>query len=137
MTNDAQKWYIAAAEQGDYYAMFRLATAGSDLCKAMGNCPKGTKEPGEWLKKLWATAEPLANDGDAEAMMIMYNAKADLEWLEKSADAGYAPAQWLLANRYLEGKGSFFPPWNRSEKVEELPKSSAEGDMPRLYRRVA
>ena len=27
MTSEAQKWYIAAAEQGDYYAMFRLSDA--------------------------------------------------------------------------------------------------------------
>ncbi|WP_241077654.1 tetratricopeptide repeat protein [Phytopseudomonas seleniipraecipitans] len=127
MTNDAQKWYIAAAEQGDYYAMFRLSDTDTDLCTAMNNCPPGTKSDEGWTRLLWETAEPLAEKGDGEAMMIMYNSTGDLKWLERSANAGYARAQWFLANQYLEGEGFFFPPWNRSKKTEELLKRSAEG----------
>jgi hypothetical protein len=32
-----------------------------------------------------------------------------------------------LATQYKQGEGFFFPPWNRSKKVEELLKKSAEG----------
>jgi hypothetical protein len=127
MTNEAQKWYIAAAEQGDYYAMFRLSDTDTDLCTAMKNCPPGARSDEDWTRLLWKTAESLAEKGDGEAMMIMYNSTGDLDWLEQSASAGYARAQWFLANQYLEGEGFFFPPWNRSKKVEELLKKSAEG----------
>ncbi|MGL4316367.1 MAG: tetratricopeptide repeat protein [Pseudomonas sp.] len=127
MTPEAQKWYMAAAEQGDYYAMFRLSDTGTDLCAAMNNCPSGSRSDEDWTRLLWKTAEPLAEKGDGEAMMIMYNSTGDLTWLERSASAGYAKAQWLLASRYREGEGFFFPPWKRSERVEELMKKSAEG----------
>lgn len=128
MTTEAQKWYIAAAEQGDYYAMFRLSDTDTDLCNAMKNCPPGSRSDKDWTRLLWETAEPLAEKGDGEAMMIMYNSTGDLEWLEKSAAAGYAKAQWLLANRYKEGHGFFFPPWKRSEQIEELLRKSSEGN---------
>jgi uncharacterized protein len=131
ITKEAYKWYVAAANQGDYYAMFQLATSGSDLCSVIGNCPVGVREPGDWLKMLWATARPLAEQGDSEAMSIMYNATAELEWLEKSAEAGYANAQWLLANRYQEGEGFFILPWKRQEAVEKWFKASAEGGFPK------
>ena len=85
MTTEAQKWYIAAAEQGDYYAMFRLSDTDTDLCNAMKNCPPGSRSDEDWTRLLWETAEPLAEKGDGEAMMIMYNSTGDLEWLEKSA----------------------------------------------------
>jgi TPR repeat protein len=109
ITADAKKWYEAAAAQGDYYAMFKLATSKSDLCNTMNNCTKGTKNPGEWLEHLWKIAEPKANSGDGEAMYIMYLATTKLDWLEKSAVAGYAQGQWLLANRYKEGESFFYP----------------------------
>ncbi|MFG0585431.1 tetratricopeptide repeat protein [Pseudomonas sp. zjy_9] len=127
MTEEAQKWFIAAADQGDLYAMLRLSRSGSDLCSATSNCPPGSKTAWDWLKQAREIGKTRADAGDSEAMYIMYLGTNDLEWLEKSADAGYAPAQSLLANRYQEGKGFFFPPWKRSERVEELAKKSAEG----------
>ncbi|WP_417662868.1 tetratricopeptide repeat protein [Pseudomonas sp.] len=130
VTKEASKWYIAAANQGDYYAMFRLATSGSDLCSVMGNCPADIKEPGDWLKMLWNTARPLAEQGDGEAMMIMYNATTEIEWLEKAAEAGYPRAQLSLAKRYFDGEG-FFLPWNRSAAVKKWVKASAEGGFPK------
>ena len=130
MTAEAYKWYVAAAEQGDYYAMFRLGVQKGDLCSVMGNCPEGAKSPGDWMKQLWATAKPLAEQGDGEAMMILYNATGDLEWLEKSAAAGYARGQWFLAAMYEEGKGFFLLPWKRNERVEELFKEAATGGYP-------
>jgi len=130
ITADAKKWYEAAAAQGDYYAMFKLATSKSDLCNTMNNCTKGTKNPGEWLEHLWKIAEPKANSGDGEAMYIMYLATTKLDWLEKSAVAGYAQGQWLLANRYKEGE-SFFLPWKRQEVIGQWLKASAEGGFPK------
>jgi hypothetical protein len=131
MTTEAQKWYEASAAQGDYYSMFRLATAKGDLCATANKCPTGIRSPADWLVLLIKSAEPRAMNGDAEAMAIMYNAKADLTWLEKSAEAGYAPAQWLLANRYSEGEGSFLLPWNRKSAEEKWLKASSEGGYPK------
>jgi TPR repeat protein len=130
LTADAQKWYEASAAQGDYYSMFKLATSEGDLCATANKCPAGSKSAGAWLELLIKTAEPRALKGDAEAMAIMYHAKSDLTWLEKSAEAGYAPAQWLLANRYSEGEGSFLP-WNRKSAEEKWLKASAEGGFPK------
>jgi len=131
MTAEAKKWYEASAAQGDYYSMFQLATAGGDLCAVANKCPSGIKSAGDWLELLIKAAEPRAMKGDAEAMAIMYNAKSDLTWLEKSAEAGYAPAQWLLANRYSEGEGSFLLPWNRKSAEEKWLKASSEGGYPK------
>ena len=131
MTPEARKWYEASAAQGDYYSMFQLATAGGDLCAVANKCPSGIKSAGDWLELLIKTAEPRAMKGDAEAMAIMYNAKSDLTWLEKSAEAGYAPAQWLLANRYSEGEGGFLLPWNRKSAEEKWLKASSEGGYPK------
>ncbi|ERH54095.1 hypothetical protein O203_05165 [Ectopseudomonas chengduensis] len=128
MTEEAYKWYVAAAEQGDYYAMYRLSGTGSDLCSAMGNCPPDHRTPGDWLLLGRKTAHALAEKGDSEAMYVLYYLSNNFEWLEKSAEAGFPIAQYDLARLYEQGKGFFFPPWKRSEKVEELAKKSAEGD---------
>ncbi|MCL9800381.1 sel1 repeat family protein [Pseudomonas sp. AKS31] len=127
---EEKKWYEASASQGDYYAMFKLATTSGDLCSVINQCPPGSKKPSEWLDLLIKTATPRAVSGDAEAMAILYNATAELKWLEKSAAAGYAPSQWLLANRYAEGEGTFILPWKRKNAEEELLKSASEGGYP-------
>ncbi|OQR27464.1 hypothetical protein BWR15_30550 [Pseudomonas sp. T] len=130
MTAEAEKWYTAAANQGDYYAMYQLSGKGSDLCNAMGNCPAGTKTAGEWLLQGRETAKALADKGDAEAMYVLHFLTNKDEWLEKSVAAGYPKAQWYLATMYREGKGFFLLPGKRSERVKELFKKSAEGGCP-------
>jgi TPR repeat protein len=130
MTAEAQKWYEASASQGDYYSMFKLATTSEDLCTVTSQCPQGSKKPSEWLDLLIKTATPRAMTGDGEAMAVLYNATSDIEWLEKSASSGYAPSQWLLANRYAEGKGTFLLPWKKAKIEEELLKSASEGGYP-------
>lgn len=127
ITTEAQKWYEASALQGNYYAIFRLATASENLCKVTDRCPPSSKKPSEWLEIFKKTVMPLALNGDGEAMAALYNVTPGLEWLEKSAEAGYAPSQWLLANRYYEGEGIFFLPWKRADAEEELLKSASEG----------
>ncbi|OQR27465.1 hypothetical protein BWR15_30555 [Pseudomonas sp. T] len=131
MTEEAEKWYTAAANQGDYYAMYQLSGKGSDLCNAMGNCPAGTRTAGEWLLQGRETAKALADKGDAEAMYVLHFLTNKDEWLEKSVAAGYPKAQWYLATMYREGKGLFLLPWKRSEKIHELFKESAEGGYPK------
>jgi uncharacterized protein len=131
MTKEASKWYIAAANQGNLYSMLRLSREGDDLCRAMNNCPPNAKTPWEWLEQAQKIATSKASRGDSEAMYIMYLATAELEWLEKSAEAGYPKAQRLLASRYSEGEGFFILPWKRQETVEKWFKASAEGGNPK------
>lgn len=130
MTAEAQKWYVAAADQGDYYAMYQLSGKGSDLCAAMGNCPKDNKTAGDWLLQGRETAKALADKGDAEAMYVLHFLTNNDDWLEKSAASGYPRAQWFLAEMYKEGKGFFILPWSRSERIAELYKQAAEGGYP-------
>jgi TPR repeat protein len=130
MTAEAKKWYAAAAEQGDLYAMFQLYASDSDLCHAMHNCPPDTRTSQDWKNLIIKTAEPLASHGDGEAMYILFLTTKNLDWLEKSADAGFPFGQYWLAEKYEDGRGFFFPPWQRSERVMELYKEAAQGGYP-------
>jgi TPR repeat protein len=89
MTAESKKWYAAAAEQGDLYAMFQLYASDSDLCHAMHNCPPDTRTSQDWKNLIIKTAEPLASQGDGEAMYILFLTTKKLDWLERSADAGF------------------------------------------------
>jgi TPR repeat protein len=131
ITAESQKWYEASALQGNYYSMFRLAITSGDLCSVGSQCPPGGKTASDWLKLLNETAEPLALKGDGEAMAILYSANADISCLEKSASTGYAPSQWLLANRYAEGEGTFLLPWKRKGAEEKLIKEASKGGYPK------
>lgn len=130
MTSEALNAYEASALQGDIYSMIRLAGDKNDLCVTMNNCPKGRKEPGEWGKMALDTASIEADNGNAEAMYLMFLVIGDDKWLEKSAEKGYAFAQYFLGTRYREGRGFFVLPSSRSEVIERLMKSSAEGGYP-------
>lgn len=126
ITAEAQKWYEAAAEQGEVYAMLRLVRKSNDLCVAMNNCPPDQKSPGEWHELADKTALARAEKGDLVAMRELYNAISKLEWLEKAAEGGEAEAQFWLAVEYRQGKGTFWLPGNREEAVEKWFKASAE-----------
>jgi len=136
MTPEAQKWYEAAAHQGNYYAMIQLGRSGNDLCKVMSNCPDPDKRPVDWLKNARALAEPLAEKGDAEAMYVMYEITLNRDWLEKSANAGNPDAQFWMAVGDKQGEG-FLLPWKRKEAVGNWFKASAEGGNPRAMMEYA
>ncbi|ROZ79301.1 sel1 repeat family protein [Pseudomonas neustonica] len=126
MTAESRKWYEAAAEQGDLFAMLRLSSS-SDLCHEMGTCgPHST----DWRSTALALAHERAAQGDVEAMQALFNAGQGLEWLEKAAEGGYAPAQELLAAFYSEGEGWFLLPGRRQAAIEKWYKASAEGGFP-------
>lgn len=130
MTAESQKWYTAAAEQGDLYAMFQLYADDNDLCHAMHNCPQGARTSQDWKNLIISTAAPLASQGNGEAMYILFLTTKKLEWLEQSADAGFPFGQYWLAGKYEDGRGFFFPPWKRAGRVMELYKEAAEGGYP-------
>ncbi|BAQ82034.1 tetratricopeptide repeat protein [Pseudomonas sp. St29] len=126
-TLEARQWYEAAAEQGDLYAMLRLSNS-SDLCHQMGTCT-GKAGP-EWRKTALKLAHERAEQGDTEAMTVLYTARQGLGWLEKAAEAGDSYAQKLLAGVYEDGAGWFFIPGNRQKAVKKWFKASAEGGYP-------
>lgn len=131
MTPEAFKWYEASAEQGDYYAMLQLSQSDEDLCTAMKNCKAGATSSDEWFTKLIHTAKPNAENGDAEAMTVLYEATGKIEWLEKASNAGYPQAQYKLANLYRDGAGMFIIPGSRNKAVLQLLKSAAESGYPK------
>ncbi|WP_259741103.1 tetratricopeptide repeat protein [Pseudomonas frederiksbergensis] len=130
MTSEALSAYEASALQGDTYSMIRLAGDTNDLCVTMGNCPQGRKEPSEWRKLTLDSAGAEAVKGNAEAMYLMFRLTGDDKWLEKSAEKGYAFAQYYLGTGYRDGKGFFVLPSSRADTVERLMKASAEGGYP-------
>jgi len=126
MTGETHKWYVAAAEQGDYYAMYQLARSGDDLCEIMGNCPVDKRSPKDWYRLARSTTERLAEQGDGEAMYMLALMGGGFSWLERSAQAGYPEAEYSLAIMYKDGDKFYFPPWKRSEKIEALFKHAGE-----------
>ncbi len=137
ITPEAHKWYEAAASQGDFYAMIRLGRSGKDLCAVMGNCADGQKTPVEWLRQALKQAKPKAEQGDAEAMYVMYHITGNRDWLEKSANAGHAIAQYWMAVGDSQGEGFFFLPGKRQESVERWFKASSKGGYPKAMMRYA
>lgn len=129
MNAEAKKWYEMAATQGDLYAMIQLGRVKNDLCKLSEDCPATEKKPSDWFNQAFSIAQPKAEDGNAEAMYIMYELTIDTNWLEKAAAKNHQISQYLLAKSYHHGDG-FFLPWKRSEVVEKLFKASAEGGYP-------
>lgn len=129
ITPEALRWYEKSADQGDLYAMFRLAMRENDLCVLIGSCSKNNKTSEEWLRTLCDTAQARANDGDGSAMEMMYMITGSLGWLIKASAVDHPEAQWWLAIKYREGKG-FFWPGQREAEVERLLRASAVGGYP-------
>lgn len=126
MNPEARKWYEASTAQGDLYAMIQLGRSEKNLCTFSDDCPPDQKDPIEWLNQAKNIATPKANQGDAEAMYILYELTLDDAWLEKAAMAGNALAQYWMGVGYRQGEG-FFLPWRREEAVAKWFKASAEG----------
>ncbi|WP_432218717.1 tetratricopeptide repeat protein [Pseudomonas kribbensis] len=127
MTDEAKKWYEAAAEQGDLYAMLRLSNK-NDLCTVLEECTGKNSE--EWREHAVKVARERADKGDTEAMIVLFTAKQGLEWLERAAESGDSYAQQLLASAYKRGQGWFLIPGSREKAIEKWFKASAEGGYP-------
>lgn len=118
MTVEAQQWYEKAAEQGDIYAMLRLASADQTLCILMQNCAPDIKSPLEWAGTAGELIRIRASQGDGEAQL--YILTSDLDWLIKSAKKGFPEGQDWLGVKYREGSGFFLTPDRRKKEVERL-----------------
>ncbi|WP_062390304.1 tetratricopeptide repeat protein [Pseudomonas abietaniphila] len=123
----AKKWYEAAAEQGDLYAMLRLSSGG-DLCRIIGTC--GGESGEQWNEHALKAASERAKNDDPEAMRVLYILGKGLKWLEKAAETGDGRSQYSLALAYKNGQGWFLIPGNREKAVERWAKASAEAGYP-------
>ncbi|MDD1979841.1 sel1 repeat family protein, partial [Pseudomonas putida] len=126
MTAEARNFLEASASQGNLYAMIRLGHSGSGLCNILGNCPAGYKSSDDWSLEAWKISKALAAKGDPEGLYIFYRVTGELEFLVKSAEAGFPFAQYWLARRYHNGDGFFWLPWRRSQEIERWYKAAAE-----------
>lgn len=131
MTPEAQHWYETAAVNGSIYAMIQLGRKNEDLCKSMDNCPASAKSPVEWLTHAKELLLAKANNGDPESLYLMYEITFDRVWLEKSANAGYALAQYWMAISERQGEGFFFIPGRRDASVKNWLLLSSEGGYPK------
>lgn len=123
-TDEARRWYEAAAEQGDLYAMLRLSSK-DDLCNEMGSC--ASKSGKDWREQALKVARERAGNGDSDAMTVLYTANQGPDWLEKAANAGNGFAQKIHAGVYQDGGGWFLIPGSREKAVERWSRASAEG----------
>ncbi|UST87915.1 tetratricopeptide repeat protein [Pseudomonas siliginis] len=130
MTPEAKKAYESSAKKGNIYAMIRLGRIGEDLCTTMKNCPPGEDSASSWVIKAKSLAVERAKQGDSESMYLLYEMTGNDEWLEKSAENGFAFAQFRLATKYQEGNGSFLLPSRRKQAIERWMKASAENGYP-------
>ncbi|WP_238704398.1 tetratricopeptide repeat protein [Pseudomonas sp. RU47] len=130
MTPEAKKAYESSAKKGNIYSMIRLGRIEDDLCSTMKNCLPGEDSPSSWVIKAKSLAIQRATQGDSESMYLLYEMTGNDDWLEKSAENGFAFAQFRLATKYQEGSGSFLLPSRRNQAIERWMKASAENGYP-------
>ena len=130
MTREAQKAYEESAKKGNIYSMIRLGGVDEDLCVTMKNCAPAEQPPEEWMNKAKELATEQASQGNAESMYLLWEITGNDDWLEKSAENGFALAQFRLATKYQEGGGVFLLPTRRSDAIEKWMKASAENGYP-------
>ena len=131
MTTEAQRWYETAAKNGSIFAMIQLGRQNDDICQKMSNCPPSEKSSAEWLSQATELAKKEASKGDPESLYLMYEITFDRTWLEKSATAGYALAQYWMAVGDRQGEGVFLVPGRREEAVSKWLKAASEGGNPK------
>ncbi|MBC3268919.1 sel1 repeat family protein [Pseudomonas sp. SWRI81] len=130
MTQEAQKAYEESANKGNIYSMIRLGGADQDLCITMKNCSFSQQTPEDWMNKAKKLATDQASHGNAESMYLLWEITGNDEWLEKSAEKGFALAQFRLATKYQEGGGVFLLPSKKSDEIEKWMKAAAENGYP-------
>lgn len=131
MTPEAHFWYETAANNGSIYAMIQLGRQNDDLCKKMDNCPTGKRSSSEWLNQAKHQTMKEVGTGNPEYLYLMYEITFDRTWLEKSAGAGYALAQYWMAVGDRQGEGFFLVPGKRDEAISKWLKAASEGGNPK------
>ncbi|SEG42342.1 tetratricopeptide repeat protein [Billgrantia desiderata] len=128
LSRRAMAWYLQAAEQGDVHAMLRLFQGGA--CIAGDRCPEGYED---WHHAALAVAQPKAEAGDSDAMLLMFDIyrmfdqpRRAGDWLERAAEAGQPEAQTILGNQILDGRGWYLTNGRRLSAAEAWFRQAAE-----------
>ncbi len=129
MNEDAYRWYVLSASQNNIYAMIQLGRVGDDTSLAIGKCSGSLNTQNLWLQKALELTKPTADRGNPEALYLMYEITLNKEWLERSASAGYALAQYWMAVGVKQGDGVYLP-WRRHDAVRNWLRQAAEGGYP-------
>ncbi len=137
VTLEAKKWFEAAAAQGDLYAMLRLARSEREVGAVLAESSVVNKTPKQWQEQARKIAIERAEQGDAEAMYILYLSTGDREWLVRSAESGFPQGQYLLADIYKSGEGFFFLPNARQDSIERWTKEAALAGHPKAMMEYA
>lgn len=129
---EAVSFYEASAEKGNIYAMIKLGRMNSGLCATIGNCPRSSKTSPEWMEiaKKQALLR-IEKNSDSEAMFLMYEVTRNSYWLKRSAENGYAVAEYWMALRQRSGADFFLTKQKRANSIESWFKRSAEHGNPK------
>ncbi|OUE44785.1 hypothetical protein BZY95_05370 [Billgrantia desiderata SP1] len=143
LTRAAMAWYLRAAAEGDVHSMLQLFRGGA--CTAGDHCPERYED---WHHAALAVAQPQAEAGDPDAMLLMFDIyrmfdqpRRAGDWLERAAEAGQPEAQTILGNQILDGRGWYLTNGRRLSAAEAWFRKAAEqGHVPgmeglaRVYR---
>lgn len=141
ITEEAEAYYLQAAEGGEVYAMLRLAQKGN-FCGKLRNCDYDRQR---WIELAIDTALPRAETGDTDAMMALGAAYAvagkpenDFEWVKRAAESGDAFAQYWMAVMLDEmDRGFYWTENGRREDVLKWLQASAEQGFPKAILKLA
>lgn len=115
--DEALHWYEAAARQGHPYAMIRLGRSEEEACLISLCGFRGLESESKRLRAVRERVEPEALRGDGEAMYWMYGITRQQEWLARSAQAGYAHAQYRLAAVMAYHAVGTYSPWDTQQTI--------------------
>lgn len=107
LSDEAKDWYRRAAAKGHVYAMMRLGDEAS-------------------LKNAKALAQASVERNEAQGMLTMYELTQDIAWLKKSAEAGLAEAQYILADKYYKDETLITDAIVRRTTIDGLLKKAAD-----------
>ena len=141
ITEEAEAYYLQAAEGGEVYAMLRLGQIGN-FCGTLRNCDYDRQR---WIELAIDTALPRAETGDTDAMMAVGAAYAvagkpekDFEWVKRAAENDDAFAQYWMAVMLDEmDRGFYWTENGRREDVLKWLQASAEQGFPKAILKLA
>lgn len=141
ITEEAEAYYLQAAEGGEIYAMLRLAQKGN-FCGTLRNCDYDREL---WVERALDTVLPRAENGDTDSMMAVGAAyavagkpKKDFEWVKRAAESGDAFAQYWMAVMLDEmDRGFYWTEKGRRADMFKWLRASAEQGFPKAMFKLA
>ncbi|MBW6393517.1 hypothetical protein [Billgrantia antri] len=116
LTRAAMAWYLKAAAKDDVYSMLQLFRGGA--CTAGDHCPEGYED---WHHAALAVAQPQAEAGDPDAMLLMFDIYRMFDQPRRAAD-------WLAANQTsFRHEPDFQRAYHRGEHLVRLSLEDVEG----------